>query len=274
MTTVPKAPAAPASALNSVDRAVAVLEALQVSPGASLAEVARSTGLSEPTTLRYLSALRDHRFVTRDPYTGAYQLGIKLFELGHRALGEPDPRDVARPYLRALRDEFGETAEMAVHEEGRLVVIEVEQALHDVAKGATVGEPDHWHSTSLGKSILAELDEPAARTILAGAKLTRFTSRTMVDPDEVLVSLRKIRAAGYAIDDEESEVGLRCIGAAVNDAFDEPRFAISLSGPTYRMTLDSVSRIAKAVRETAAEISRALRANLPSASQTSRLHAE
>jgi IclR family acetate operon transcriptional repressor len=244
--------------MTGVDRVASVLDALQERRVASLAEVARAAGLSEPTAHRYLSALSEHRLVTRDPYTGAYRLGLKLFELGRNALPLPDPREAARPHLRALRDQFGETAEMAAHDGSRLIIIAVEEALHGVAKGAHVGEPDRWHSTSLGKSILAELDPATARSILEAATLTRFTSRTLVDPDEVLASLARVRANGYAMDDEESEVGLRCIGAVVRNGRGEPRYAISVSGPTYRITLESVDRIAAAVRQAAEAISREL----------------
>nr|WP_156609255.1 IclR family transcriptional regulator [Auraticoccus cholistanensis] len=243
------------SSLNGLDRIVAVLDALRESPGATLAAVARATGLSEPTTHRYLAALREHRLVTRDSESNTYTLGIKLFELGHSALRGQDPRAAARPHLEALRDQFGETSVLAVHDEDRLVIIAAVEASHGVAKGAKVGEQDCWHSTSLGKAILAELDPDEARSLLCQGPLERFTSRTLTDPDEVLASLRRVRADGVAVDDEESEIGLRCVGAVVRDAHGAPTYAISVSGPTYRITLDAVPRISEAVRRAAAAIS-------------------
>lgn len=242
--------------LNGLDRIVAVLDALHESPGSSLASIARVTGLSEPTTHRYLAALREHRLVTREVESGTYTLGIKLFELGHSALRGMDPRAAARPFLESLRDQFGETAVMAMRDDERLIVIAVQQALHGVAKGAKVGEPDYWHSSSLGKAILADLEPPEARSILDQIELTRFTSRTMADSEEIVASLRRVRADGFGMDDEESEIGLRCIGAVVRDAHGAPTFAISVSGPAYRITLNSVPEIALAVRRAAAGISR------------------
>lgn len=244
--------------LNGLDRIVAVLDALQRAPGATLAEVARATDLSEATTHRYLAALREHRLIMRDAKAGNYRLGTKLFELGHSALRGQDPPSVAQPHLRALRDEFGETAVLAANYDGRLVIIAVEEALHEVAKGAKIGEPDPWHSTSLGKAILAEMPAAQARTILEGNECTPLTPRTLTDPKAVLASLHQVHSDGVAMDDEESEIGLRCIGAAVRDARGLPSFAISVSGPTYRITLDTVSSVARAVKAAAAAISRDL----------------
>lgn len=246
------------SSLNGLDRVVAVLDALRATPGATLAAVARATGLSEPTTHRYLAAMREHRLVSRDPETGAYQLGMKLFELGHSALDAQDPRSVARPYLESLRDQFGETSVLAVRQDARLVLIAAVEGSHGVAKGARVGEQDYWHSTALGKSILAELDPDEARAILADTELTRFTNRTLIDPDDVIAALTRVRTEGVAMDDEESEIGLRCVGAVVRDAHGTHRYAISVSGPAYRITLGVVSDIAKSVREAAHGISREL----------------
>lgn len=240
--------------LNGLDRMVSILEALQTDGDATPAALARATGLSEPTVHRYLSALRHHGLVIRVRGSGTYSLGVKLFELGHSALRNQKPAVVARPHLEALRDLFGETVVFAEHTGNRLLVIAGAEGLHGVAKGAKVGEPDYWHSTSLGKSILAELPGDEARSILEQTELTRFTSRTMTEVGEILDSLRRVSTAGFAIDDEESEIGLRCVGSVVHDVHGAPRFAISLSGPTYRVHLDAVPAIAAATREAAAAI--------------------
>lgn len=233
---------------------VAIMDALMATPEATLASVSRATGLSEPTVHRYLASLRQHGLVSRTA-GGTYSLGLRLFELGYSALLGQPPAVVARPHLESLRDQFGETVVIAENEGTRLTVIAAAEGLHGVSKGAKVGEPDYWHSTSLGKVILAELKPEHARATLEQAQLERFTSRTMTDIEEVLGSLGRVRANGFAMDDEESEIGLRCVGSVVRDAQGAPRFAISVSGPTYRITLDAVPGIAAALRAVAAELS-------------------
>ena len=187
--------------------------------------------------------------------SGTYSRGTRLFELGHKALRDQRPASVARPHLEALREAFGETAVLAERDGHRLIVIAAAAGVHGVAKGARVGEPDQWHSTSLGKAILAALPEDEAREVLLSHDLVRFTSRTLVDVTDILGSLRRVRAEGIAIDDEESEIGLRCIGSVVHDAFGRPRFAISVSGPAYRITLDAITPIAEAIKAAAGQIS-------------------
>jgi len=243
--------------LHGLDRMVAIMDALMETPEATLAAISRATGLSEPTVHRYLGSLRRHGLVSRTA-AGTYSLGLRLFELGYSALLGQPPAVVARPHLESLRDQFGETVVMAENEGTRLTLIAAAESLHGVSKGAKVGEPDFWHSTSLGKAILAELDPKRARVILEESQPTRFTSRTMTDIDEILASLGRVRANGFAMDDEESEVGLRCVGAAVRDAQGVPRFAISVSGPAYRITLDAVPEIATAIKAAASELSGAL----------------
>jgi DNA-binding IclR family transcriptional regulator len=238
-----------------VDRAVAVLEALEGHPGRSLAEVARATHLSDPTALRYLSSLQRHGLVERDTVMGRYSLGIRLFELGQRAVRERDPRQVALPHLRELHARFGETVDLAMRRGDRLILIEALVATHSLGKGAMVGEQDPWHCTSLGKSLLAALPEDEARGILERTPLERRTARTLTDVDMLMLELERIRERGFAIDDEEGEEGLRCVGAAVYDHLGVPSYAMSVSGPEHRFRTSKMTEIGEAVAAAAAAIS-------------------
>lgn len=234
---------------------MAVLEALEEHPGGSLAQIARATGLSDATALRYLAGLQRHGLVERDAVTGRYSLGVRLFELGQRAIRQRDPRRVALPALAALHDRFGETVDLGMRHGDRLILVEALVATHSLGKGAVVGEEDLWHCTSLGKAILAALPEAEARGILRRRGMEQLTPRTLTDVDMLLRDLERVRERGYAIDDEESEVGLRCVGAVVRDHRAAPAYAISVSGPEHRLRTSNVAEVGEAVVEAAAAIS-------------------
>lgn len=241
--------------MAGLDRAMAVLEALEAHPGGSLAQIARATGLSDPTALRYLVGLQRHGLVERDAVTGRYSLGVRLFELGQRAIRQRDPRRVALPVLSELHDRFGETVDLAMRHGDRLILVEAMVATHSLGKGAIVGEEDLWHCTSLGKAILAALPEAEARGIVERRGMERFTMRTLTDVDMLLRDLERVRERGYAVDDEESELGLRCVGAVVRDHRAAPAYAISVSGPEHRLRTANVDEVGEAVRDAAARIS-------------------
>lgn len=242
---------------SAIDRAVAVIDVVRDGGESTLAQVARATGLSEPTALRYLNALRHHRIVHRDQETNTYRLGMRLFEWGAAARSAYDPRALAAPVLEEIRDAHGETVELASLEPGdSLIVLDAREGTHGITKIARVGDAEEWHSTSVGKALLAALDPERARGILTSGPLTKFTHKSLVTTDEVLDDLARTRSRGYAIDDEESEDGLRCVGIAVRDLSGTPAYAISVSGPAYRITDDAVPRIAETIASAARRLER------------------
>src|SRR5262245_40993861 len=121
----------------AVDRVAAILGVFDGKPSWSLAEIARATGLSEPTALRYLSSLTKNGLVERDD-AGRYRLGLRLFRLGQRALGDPDPRKVALPFMERLLERFEETVNLAMRHGDEIVIIEVIEGTRSIKKGATI----------------------------------------------------------------------------------------------------------------------------------------
>jgi DNA-binding IclR family transcriptional regulator len=228
--------------IAAVDRAVSILNLLETQSPLRLGEIARGVELSEPTTLRYLANLVQHRLVERDS-DGKYSLGLRLFQLGQRAVGSRDVRKFALPQLERLLARFDETVNLAVRRNDDLVIIEVAESQRSIRKGASIGEPDKWHSSGLGKAILARLPEAEARAILGRRGTERLTEHTLATVDDVLENLAEVRRRGYSIDDEEAEPGLRCVAAAICDRNGEPMYAISVSGPATRIDSDSVSKI-------------------------------
>jgi IclR family transcriptional regulator, acetate operon repressor len=243
---------------KAVDRVVGILEAIDGAGAMKLSLIAREAHLTEPTALRYLSALMAHGFVERDEGSGRYRLGIKLFQLGQGALRHRDPRLVALPIMQELQSQFDETVNLAMRLEDDLVLIEALESTRSIKKGARVGESDVWHSSSLGKAILAYLPEQEAIQILERRGHPRTTPRTLTTVDELLRDFELVRERGYAIDDEESEEGLCCVGAPIFDRHRRPRYAISFSGPASRFSLSSVHEMGRAIKAAAKNISRAL----------------
>lgn len=240
--------------LIAVDRTVAVIEAVLGTPDANLAELARSTGLSEPTMLRYLGALRKHRIVVRDEKNGTYRLGVRMNEWGRAAPAEMDPRAVASRPLAVLSGELGETVELTGLEGRRLVVLAANPGMHAVSKITHVGEVELWHSTSVGKAILAQSDPAFIDAVLSEIELPRLTPHTISSLYELRRDLEVTKARGFAVDNEESEVGLRCVGVAFRNRSLQYAFAISVSGPTYRMPRERAEEIAGVIRRCALEI--------------------
>jgi DNA-binding IclR family transcriptional regulator len=246
--------APPRYGIAAVDRAASILETFADGRALTQAEISRAAGLSEATTLRYLASLSRNGLVERDAHSGRYALGLRLFQLGERALGT-DARHAALPVMRKLSEGFHETVNLAVRNANNLVLIEAVESTQSIRRGASIGDVDVWHASALGKAILAALPESEAREMVDGAKWVRRTGRTHTTWRALCEDLAKIRERGYAVDDEEGEGGLRCVGAAVHDRHGRPLYALSVSGPANRMDDDAVREIGRAVEEAAASIS-------------------
>jgi len=245
-------------ALDSVDRMAAVLAALGTAPEQSLEQVARAAGLNESTTLRYLLSLSKHGFVDRDDDTGRFRLGLGLFRLGMLAMDSRDIFSAADPVMVALQGRFGESVNLAVHQQDKVVLIRALGRPDSMRKEAKAGESDPWHATALGKAILAALPPDQAEEILISGPLHRYTPNTRTDIEDLKRELNSTRQHGYSVDDEEVVEGLRCVGAAVRGRHGRVEFGLSVSGPKSRMTYTRIREIGAVLIESASELSKRL----------------
>jgi IclR family acetate operon transcriptional repressor len=244
--------------LDSVDRVAAVLSALEKSAEQNLEQVARAAGLNESTALRYLLSLSKHEFVERDDATGRFRLGLGLFRLGMRSIGFRDAITAAQPVMEKLRARFGESVNLATRQRGQVVLVHVLESAAPARKGAKAGESDFWHASSLGKALLAALPAGEVQALLGPGPYEGYTPNTIVGTDELARDLERARNRGYAVDDEESVEGLRCVGAAIFNHGGAAEYAISVSGPKSRMPYQRTEEVGAALIEAAAAISRSL----------------
>ena len=242
-----------------MDRALAILDVLGSKQGdSSLTELCIELHLHKSTLHRLMMVLESHRLVDKNPDTGRYRLGLKLFELGSKAIASLDLREQARPHLTRVQQETEETVNFAVLDQGEVLYIAKIEPQRNLRMAAHVGHRFPAYCTALGKAMLAELTEPEVDSILQGCEMRARTPNTITSPAILKDELRIIRARGYSVDDEENDEGARCVGVAVRNQNGSPVAAISVSGPASRVTKSKVPIIAKVLVRSAEELSREL----------------
>ena len=230
--------------VQALDRAFAVLDLLGESgTPLGLAQVATSLQLHKSTAHRFLMVLEKHRMVERTA-GGKFRLGLKLFDLGNRAIEQYDLRERAQPHLRRLVAETEETAHLCILEGTHVIYIDKIEPARSVRMITRIGASNPVHCTSVGKAILAFLPEERITDILGRLRFERYTSNTISTVEALRAEIEKTRRRGYAVDDEEFEEGLRCIAVPVLDAQRLPVAAVSVSGPSFRVTAQKLPAIA------------------------------
>jgi IclR family transcriptional regulator, KDG regulon repressor len=239
-----------------LDRALAALAILANSSNdCSLAELCPALKLHKSTVHRLMMVLERHRLVVKNPETGRYRLGLKLFELGSKALDGIDLRGRARPYLDRLQQQFGETVFFCILDDGQVFYVEKVESQQSVRTACTVGSRAPAYCTAVGKAMLAELSDAEVAKVVRRWGLKPATANTITTASALKAELKAVRARGYAIDNEEKEEGLRCISAAVRGHSGKLFAAMSVSGPAFRMTRERIPGVGRSVMRAANELS-------------------
>lgn len=239
------------SPIQVIDRMSALLDALaSEGDGASLKVLAAETGLHPSTVFRILASLIEHDFVARDGH-GQYRLGPHLLRLAAKARVGLDMRGAARPEMEWLRDKVGETVNLTVRQGDEVVYVERVTPNRMMRVEQVVGSRAPLHVTAVGKLMLGEIGAAAIRDYARRTRLPAYTPNTRADLQKLLEDVGVCAARGYALDDEEAELGVGCIGALVRDASGSAVAGLSVSAPMERRRLEWVPL----VRETARRIS-------------------
>lgn len=245
-----QSPTAPEGTVQSVTRAFALLEALADADGElALADLAAATGLAQPTAHRLLKTMQGLGYA-RQSASRSYGLGPALIALGNRAAPQLAAR--AQPLLNDLEELSQETANLVVLDGAMAVYVAQQPSRHQMRMFTEVGRRVLPHSAGAGKAMLATLSEARVREITELTGLPRFTDTTITSVPGLLAELRDTRRRGYALDEGEREVGVRCIAVAVPGA--TPPAALSVSGPAARITADMTGRIVEALQGAAARL--------------------
>jgi IclR family transcriptional regulator, acetate operon repressor len=248
-----------AGSVQSLRRALSIMKMIAAAgDGATLTEIARATSLALSTAHRLLTTLQQDRFAQFVSDGGRWRIGVDAFTVGSAFMGVRDIAKGARPLLRRLMEESGETANLAILSDDMAVYVEQVESRQTMRAICKPGGRAVLHSTSLGKSMLAAMRPDEVNRILASKGMTRFTRKTIDTPAGMAIHLNEVRAAGYAIDDEEYSPGMRCVAAAVLNEHSEPIGAISISGPAIRVERERLAKLGSLVRSVAGELTREL----------------
>lgn len=254
---------ADAGSVQTLDRAIALMRHVADADGLSLTEAAAAAALPPSTAYRMLATLQHHGIVEFDETAQLWHIGADCFRIGSAFLRRRKIAERGRQVMQALVARSGETANLAVAEEDGVVFVSQVETHEPIRAFFRPGTRGPFHASGVGKAILAHLPPVRAAAMVERLSLERFTDRTVTEPATLLRELERIRARGWALDDEERNPGMRCVAAPIFNEYGEPVAGLSLSGPTVRMTRATVGALGPVVRDAAAEITRSIGGNGP-----------
>lgn len=249
---------------QALERGIAILQYLEKSGGSSsVSDISLNLDLPLSTTFRLLKVLESADFVSQDNQLGWWHIGLGVFNVGAAYIHNRDVLSVAGPFMRRLMLMSGETVNVAIRNGNEAVLIGQQECKSMVRMCAPLGSRLPLHASGAGKALLYPLSEQELLDTILKTGLQRFTPTTMVDLPVLQKALEVAMEQGYIIDQEEHVVGLNCIASAIFDDVGTVVAAISISGPSSRLTPERFLSQGELVRDTARDISKALGLKAP-----------
>lgn len=256
----PKAFYTPASkgGVQAVTRALDILEALAAHDGVTLTQLAEFLGQSVATVHRVLGALGDRRFAELVADRQEWHVGPEAFRLGSAFLRRHDVIEQSRPAMRELTLCTGETSNLGVERNTAVLFVSQVETTETIRAFLPPGTLAPLHASGIGKALLSKFDEGRFSKYLKDCERLLFSPKTLVSEEQLRGDLKLTLERGYAFDDEERTVGMRCVAAAIMNIHGEAVAGVSVSGPTSRLPDKAIPVVGRAVLEAAASISRSL----------------
>jgi IclR family transcriptional regulator, acetate operon repressor len=249
--------------IQSLDRALDVLDLLANSGGMTLSQIAAGLDQSAATIHRVLATLEARDVVETDASTQAWHVGPAAFRLGASFLRRSSVVERSRPVMRDLMEATGETSNLGIENRGNVMFLSQVETHETIRAFFPPGTLSPMHASGIGKALLSQFTSARLDQYLRDSEREQFTGKTICDSDALRRELQQIRDQGFAFDDEERTQGMRCIAAPVLNFYGEAVAGISVSGPTHRMSGAQMTRISMLVRQAALDLSRGLGAQPP-----------
>jgi IclR family KDG regulon transcriptional repressor len=241
--------------VRAVERALQILDCFDdENPIRGVSEIAQAVDLHKATTHRIVTTLLNFGYLERADDDQRYRLGLRLAGLGFKVIRRMDLRREAIPYMNQLVEQWDEVCDLSIFDEGRVFYVEVLRGSHALTISAAIGQRLPAHCTASGKLFLAHLP-PEELDAMLSRPLYAYTGNTITSPDALHEQFNTIRSQGFSIDDEELEAGIRAIAAPIRNHTGDMIAAISIPGPTSRMTDDRIPQITATLSDTAQAVS-------------------
>jgi DNA-binding IclR family transcriptional regulator len=242
--------------INSIVKTFKIMESLVSRSEWDLAELTNQTGIQKTTVHRMLLTLQSLGYVEQNPKNKRYSGSIKIFELGCKVISHLDYIKVARQHLIELAEKTKETVNLSVPDKLEMIVIERIESEHTLKQDTRLGDRFISYCSAGGKAVLANMEKAERKKLFAGHLLDSCSSKSIKTLEELERELEITVSRGYAVDNEEFLVGLRCVGAPVFNHNNKVIAGLSVSAPTVRLKMGDIPELAKRVIKTAKNISR------------------
>lgn len=238
----------------ALDRGLKLLSILARDRRSTLTEIAMRAGMPPSTAHRLLMTLQSHRFADFDENSQDWMIGVEAYRIGAGFLNRINIVEAAQPIMHDLVNETGETANLAVADDGDVIFVSQVETPNPIRAFFRPGTRSQMHASGAGKALLAQMSQHNLEALLQKKGLPEFTETTFTKPDLLFSELKQIRKQGWAFDDEERHEGMRCVAAPVFGAHGNALAAISVSGPSARFTEPRIADFSAAVRRAATRL--------------------
>lgn len=242
--------------VQSLDKAISVLTIVSSGSGMSLSEISRTADIPGPTVYRALITMQQHDLVDFDDTTQLWRIDVGAFRIGSSFLTNTSIAEQARPVMQELMAATGETANLGIIAGTEVVFLSQVETHHPIRAFFRPGTHGSIHASGIGKALFSFRSDQQARSLASSLDLATFTQNTLRTPEALLAMRKETLRRGYAVDDEERTLGMRCVAAPIFNSFREAVAAISVSGPTVRVPTVSVGDLGVRVRAAADKITR------------------
>ncbi|MBM7634390.1 IclR family transcriptional regulator [Geomicrobium sediminis] len=247
--------------LQSIDRAMRVLDLLKEHHfGLGVTELSHRLGVAKSTVHRIVSSLEAHGYVKQEPGNGNYRLGLKFLEMQQYVLKQMEITSIARPFLDELSREANEIVHLVEQQDYEVVYLDkVEQHSNTIRIYSRVGRRAPMHCTGVGKVLLSHFSEAKLEQYFQQVpNRQKYTDYTVTTEKEIKHAITRIKGAGYSIDNEEHERGIRCVAAPVYNHVGEVNYGVSVTGPLDRMDDNKVKHVVELLTNSCRQISKEL----------------
>jgi IclR family transcriptional regulator, KDG regulon repressor len=242
--------------VKSVSRALDIIDIVSSNKdGIGVTEIANQIDINKSSVYRILTTLVQYGYIEQDQETSRYKLGYKFLEMSTKLLDSIDLRKEAKPFLKELENETNEVIHLVVYDQGEVIYIEKLEGNEILRMHSKVGRRAPMHCTAVGKAILAYLPSHVVLDILDRKGMPKHTDKTITDKDELMKELIQVKQQGFALDLEENEYGIRCIAVPIFNHLGNVIAALSISGPSLRMTDERIKQLQTPILQIGKKIS-------------------